>query len=210
MIKEKTVNLQIMKPNERKISTQDKKKLITSACLTFIIGFAGVGIISLFSGSNDNDSSQEKVLVETTPKPQPKNQFDDSKVQEFKNQLKSDNLLYVYVENMYEWLQDSVNAAHCDSTFINRVKGYHDIVTMLSDGKLEEVIQYQNEHQVLSDVHLWQIRAAYKGWRDELGEHEYDENSSKEAMAQFERDYKDIVSFNEIYMIHEGKTEKAE
>ena len=44
MIKEKTVNLQIMKPNQRKISTQDKKKLVASACVTFIIGFAGVGI----------------------------------------------------------------------------------------------------------------------------------------------------------------------
>ena len=136
--------------------------------------------------------------------------FDNSKVQEFKSQLESDNLLYVYVDNMYEWLQDSINASHCDSTFINLVNGYHDIVTMLGEGKLEEVIQYQNEHQVLSDNHLWQIRAAYKGWRDESGEHEYDANSSKEAKAQFERDYKDIVSFNEIYMIHEGKTEIAE
>lgn len=197
-----------MKLDQRKISTQDKKKLVTSACLTFVIGFVGVGIISLFVNSDDNDDVQIQTPVET-PKPQPKKQFDDSKVQEFKNLLRSDNLLYVYVDNMYEWLQDSVNAAHCDSTFINQVQGYHDIVKMLSEGKLEEAIQYQDENQVLSDIHLWQVRAAYKGWRDESGEHEYDENSSKEAMAQFERDYKDIVSFNEIYMIHEGKTEKT-
>lgn len=197
-----------MKLDQRKISTQDKKKLVTSACLTFVIGFVGVGIISLFVNSDDNDAVQIQTPVETS-KPQPKKQFDDSKVQEFKNLLRSDNLLYVYVDNMYEWLQDSVNAAHCDSTFINQVQGYHDIVKMLSEGKLEEAIQYQDENQVLSDIHLWQVRAAYKGWRDESGEHEYDENSSKEAMAQFERDYKDIVSFNEIYMIHEGKTEKT-
>lgn len=197
-----------MKLDQRKISTQDKKKLVTSACLTFVIGFVGVGIISLFVNSDDNDAVQIQTPVETS-KPQSKKQFDDSKVQEFKNLLRSDNLLYVYVDNMYEWLQDSVNAAHCDSTFINQVQGYHDIVKMLSEGKLEEAIQYQDENQVLSDIHLWQVRAAYKGWRDESGEHEYDENSSKEAMAQFERDYKDIVSFNEIYMIHEGKTEKT-
>lgn len=199
-----------MKPNQRKISTQDKKKLIASACLTFFIGFVGVGIISLFTNTNEHESSQAQAPSKTVKKPQPKKQFDDTKVQEFMNQLESDNLLYVYVDNMYQWLQDSINATHCDSIFINRVKGYHDIVMMLSEGKLEEVIKYQNKHQVLSDIHLWQIRAAYKGWRDESGEHEYDENSSKEAMAQFERDYKDIVSFNEIYMIHEGKTEKAE
>lgn len=199
-----------MKPNQRKISTQDKKKLITSACMTFIIGFAGVGIISIFTNTNENESSQAQSPVKKVYAPQPKQQFDNAKVQEYKNQLESDNLLYVYVDNMYEWLQDSVNAAHCDTTFINRVKGYHDIVMMLSEGKLEEVIHYQNEHQVLSDIHLWQIRAAYKGWRDELGEHEYDENSKKEAMMQFERNYKDIVSFNEIYMIHEGKNEIKE
>ena len=210
MIKEKTVNLQIMKPNQRKISTQDKKKLVASACVTFIIGFAGVGIISLFTNTDENDTAQAQAPIETVQESQPKKHFDDSKVQEFKSQLESDNLLYVYVDNMYEWLQDSINASHCDSTFINLVNGYHDIVTMLGEGKLEEVIQYQNEHQVLSDNHLWQIRAAYKGWRDESGEHEYDANSSKEAKAQFERDYKDIVSFNEIYMIHEGKTEIAE
>jgi hypothetical protein len=42
-----------MKPNQRKISTQDKKKLITSACLAFIIGFVGVGVISLFVNTDE-------------------------------------------------------------------------------------------------------------------------------------------------------------
>ena len=198
-----------MKPNQRKISTQDKKKLITSACLAFIIGFVGVGVISLFVNTDETKAPEAQAPVVTTQKPQPKKQIEDNKVQEFKRQLESDNLLYVYVDNMYQWLQDSINASHCDSTFINQVNGYHDITMMLSEGKLDEVIQYQNEHQVLSDVHLWQIRAAYKGWRDESGEHEYDTHSSKEAKAQFERDYKDIVSFNEIYLIHVGKTEKT-
>lgn len=199
-----------MKENKRKISQQDILKLIGFPSLTFIIGFVGVWIFSQFNNSNDIEDAQPQKSIATIENTQAKkeNSNFDRQVRDFMEQLESDNLLYVYVDNMYNWLQDSINASNCDSIFIKRVKGYHDIVQLLREGEIQKVIDYQNVNNVLSEDHLWQIRAAYKGWRDESGEHEYDTDGSDNAKSQFERDYKDIVSFREIYLIHEGKTEK--
>lgn len=201
-----------MKPNKNKLSRQDIIKLIGLPCLTFIIGFICVWVVSLFINNDDTPQTEPtESTYEVVKEPvasQPYASQIDEAYQDYKRQLESDNLLYVYVDNMYNWLQDSINASHVDSTFIHQVNGYHDIVQLLRQGKIQEVVDYQNEHQVLSEQHLWQIRAAYKGWRDESGEHEYDDDSSKDAKEQFEKGYKDIVSFSEIYLIHEGKTEK--
>lgn len=200
-----------MKANEKKNSQQTILQLIGLPCLTFIIGFVSVWVISLFFLSNeslDKDSANGIQNEEVIPVP-PKDTFDEKKLQNYKQQLESENLLYVYVDNMYQWLQDSINAAHVDSLFLQEVNGYHEIVQLLREGEIEAVIDYQNEHQVLSDTHLWQIRAIYKGWRDEQGEHEYDKIGVAEAREQFKKEYVNIVSFNELDKIHEGKSEKA-
>ena len=202
-----------MKANEKKNSQQTILQLIGIPCLTFIIGFVSVWVFSLFFLSNDSQeadaaNSIPKEEVNPVPPQSAADKLIEKELKKFNQQLESDHLLYVYIDNMYQWLQDSVNASHVDSFFIAKVNGYHDIVQLLREGEIQKVIDYQNEHQVLSETHLWQMRAIYKGWRDEQGEHEYDKNGVAEAREQFKKDYENIVSFNELDKIHEGKSEK--
>ena len=181
--------------------------------LAFIIGFGCVWAASVFDGGNSEESAMATESASTlqadavsAAQSQAASLY-AKKIAAFEYQLQQDNLLFLQVDSMHSWQEDSINASYCDSIFIQQVCGYYDIIQMLRRGDIQDVVKYQNEHQVLSDTHLWQIRAAYKGWRDDMGEHEYDQESIKEAKLQFEKDYQSYLSFRDIESIREGKTE---
>jgi len=192
------------------------KNKILYPVLAFIIGFALVWAASVVDEGNSDEAAQvvepaSQVEADAVSSAQNRSAaLYAKKIATFEYQLQQDNLLFLQVDSMHSWLEDSINASYCDTLFIQQVNGYYDIIQMLRRGEIQNVVKYQNEHQVLSDTHLWQIRAAYKGWRDDMGEHEYDKESVKEAKLQFEKEYPSYVSFRDIESIREGKTEKFE
>lgn len=190
-------------------------RMIGLPAIAFCTGIFCAWIFSLFfndNTANATEKEQDSVMTEIV---QPNNsEVTDNKdsafaaeIKSYQEQLESAGLLYAQVENMHEWSKDSAVQANCDSTFLTKIEGYYQIVQLLRKGKLDEAIAFQDMHHVLNDTHLWHIRAAYQGWKDQEGEHEYTPAAAEEAKDAFMDTHADIVSFHQINEIHLGRQE---
>ena len=124
-------------------------------------------------------------------------------------------LTFDQVDKMYEWISDEEVASACnaaDRQFVSRVNGYKAIVDFLRAGDIEAAKSKENETHAMGrnssgkdNIHLMQMRAAYRSWVDDEGvEHRYSPEEAAEALKLFQMKAHDglINSFADINNIH--------
>ena len=155
-----------------------------------------------------------KIVESSLPKIQTETSNQDT-YEMYKSMLQNPDLTFNEVDEMAAWVENINHDSSAkvifdqDVEFVPTVSGYKEFVAHIRAGKLKEakgVVQ----RKILSDVHLWQFRSCYKGWKDSEGEHSYTKEDRGLAEWEFSSNYSSYTSFRDLDNVHFGKREWIE
>jgi len=205
---------------------------VVTFLLGILIGWWLASSSSVASAEEEEDDPEE---VNTIPNPldnhpederedQREENTDDAPTQGFSTQLlisyqgmldSAVGLTFDQVDKMHEWISNEEVASACDAAdrqFVSRVKGYKAIADFLRAGDIEAAKSKENETHAMGrsssgkdNIHLMQMRGAYRSWVDDNGtEHPYTPAEAQEALKLFQVKAHDglINSFADINNIH--------
>ena len=155
-----------------------------------------------------------KIVESSLPKIQTETSNQDT-YEMYKSMLQNPDLTFNEVDEMAAWVENINHDSSAkvifdqDVEFVPTVSGYKEFVAHIRAGKLKEA-KGVAQRKILSDVHLWQFRSCYKGWKDSEGEHSYTKEDRGLAEREFSSNYSSYTSFRDLDNVHFGKREWIE
>ena len=154
------------------------------------------GDIVAIPGNGDEDFSDEQEAT----------RFAEEQLNKYNALLTNPSLTYEQIDEMIDWIAnpditDACNAI--DPQFVNRVRGYNEIIDFLRLGDIQGARQAATRSSALSDIHLNQMRAAYQSYVDDNGEtRTYSQQERAHAQSYFQENFSRMHSFADINAIH--------
>lgn len=133
-----------------------------------------------------------------------------SMVDGYSTTLANPDVTFAQIDEMYSQMQKIKEKAPdlLPLETEQKITLYQTVVNKIKEGDLQGATDaIERQKSLFNDIHLNYLRAAYKGWTDATGYHQYQAESAGMAKAQFVDRHADFTSFRDIESLKEGKRE---
>lgn len=186
---------------------------VAGALLGYLVGSCNGGQATADDEDDDDQELVDGDIVaipsqddEEFPEEQEETRFAEEQLNKYNALLTNPSLTYEQIDEMMDWIANPDVADACnaiDPQFVNRVRGYNEIIDFLRLGDIQGARQAASRSSALSDIHLNQMRAAYQSYVDENDQtRPYNQQERSRAQAYFQENFSRMQSFADINAIH--------